>query len=82
MTGACVLDAKAVLGEGPLWDPAAAPTTGSTSRAARFHRFDPRTGRDDEWQTPADVGSLALRAGGGLVVALKSGFQFSDSVTR
>jgi sugar lactone lactonase YvrE len=46
-----------------------------------IHRFDPATGEDKSWPTPEDVGSLAVREQGGLVVALKSGFHFYNLET-
>ncbi len=46
-----------------------------------IHRFDPATGKDESWATPEDVGSLAVREKGGLIVALKTGFYFFDLET-
>lgn len=46
-----------------------------------MHRFDPRLGQDQHWSVVEDVGSLAVRAGGGLVLALRSGFHFFDTET-
>jgi sugar lactone lactonase YvrE len=39
-------------------------------KARHIHRFDPTSGRDEAWPTSEDVGSLAVREGSGLVVAL------------
>lgn len=77
---ACVLDAKAELGEGPLWDVAEQRLYWVNIKQREIHRFDPRSGRDEVWQAPETVGSLALRETGGLVVALQSGFHFFDPV--
>lgn len=77
----CVLDAKALLGEGPLWDAADRALHWVDIKRREIHRFDPATGRDEKWSTPEDVGSLALRERGGLVVALTSGFHFFDPAT-
>lgn len=74
----CALPAGALLGEGPLWDPVARVLYWVDIKRREVHRFDPATGRDVAWRTPEDVGSLALRAAGGLVVALRSGFHFLD----
>ena len=77
----CILDARAVLGEGPLWDPAAGLLYWVDIKRREIHRFDPASRRDEKWSTPEDIGSLAVRARGGLVVAMKSGFHFFDPAT-
>lgn len=74
----CVLDAKAGLGEGPLWDPRAQVLWWVNIKAREIHRFDPADGTDRVWLAPEDVGSLAVRDSGGLVVALTDGFSFFD----
>jgi sugar lactone lactonase YvrE len=74
----CALDAKALLGEGPLWDPAAKRLYWVDIKRRLLHRFDPVSGGDESWSTPEDIGSLVVRAKGGLVVAMKSGFHFFD----
>lgn len=82
---ACVLDAKSLLGEGPLWDVPSGRLYWVDIKRREIHRFDPAGGRDEKWSTPEDVGSLALRAKkdakGELVVAMKSGFHFLDLAT-
>ena len=74
----CVLDCKVELGEGPVWDPDEQLLYWVNIKAHEIHCFDPSMGKDKVWKTPADVGSLALRCDGGLVVALKTGFFFFD----
>jgi sugar lactone lactonase YvrE len=74
----CVLPARARLGEGPLWDPEDRALYWVDIKGQAVHRFDPATGRDTLWPVPEPVGSLARRAAGGLVVALRSGFHFLD----
>jgi sugar lactone lactonase YvrE len=41
-------------------------------------RLDPRTGRTRHWSLDHDVGALAIRRGGGAVLALADGFYFFD----
>jgi sugar lactone lactonase YvrE len=77
----CTLDCRALLGEGPLWDVAEQRLYWVDIKRREIHRFDPKTGRDEKWPTPEDIGSLAVRAKGGLVVAMKSGFHFFEPVT-
>ena len=78
----CVLDCKAELGEGPVWDPQENVLYWVNIKDHEIHRFDPSTGKDINWKTPADIGSLALRRDGGMVVALKTGFFFFDLAER
>jgi len=74
----CVLDIKAELGEGPVWDAREGVLYWVNIKDHEIHRFDPSTGKDTFWSTPADVGSIGLRQGGGMIVALKTGFFFFD----
>ena len=77
----CVLDAKATLGEGTFWDPRDEVLWWVNIWGREIHRFDPATGRDDLWATPEDVGCLAVRERGGLVISRRSGFFFFDPQT-
>ena len=74
----CVLPAASLLGEGALWDPAAQALWWLDIKGRQIHRFDPASGTNASWPTPHDVGSLALRQSGGLVVAMRHGFHFFD----
>jgi L-arabinonolactonase len=70
----CVLPSASLLGEGALWDVAAQALWWLDIKGRLIHRFDPASGANTSWPTPQDVGSLALRAQGGLVVAMGHGF--------
>jgi sugar lactone lactonase YvrE len=74
----CVLPARAVLGEGPLWDRADGCLYWVDIKGRTVHRFDPVTGLDTRWATPETVGSLVRRERGGLLLALRSGFHALD----
>jgi len=76
-----VVDARAALGEGPLWDPREQRLYWIDSLAPAVHRCDAGGGDRATWPLPEPVGSLALREGGGAVVALKSGFHTLDFAT-
>ena len=76
------LDAHAELGEGTFWDPDARVLWWVDIWGKLIHRFDPATGADETFATPAYVGSLATRTEGGLVVALADGFYFFDPADR
>jgi sugar lactone lactonase YvrE len=74
----CVLDCHAELAEGPVWDPEEGVLYWVNIKDHEIHRYNPATGQDRHWPTPTDVGSLALRRDGGMVVALRTGFFFFD----
>ena len=77
----CALAAHAILGEGALWDVADQKLYWVDIKGRLVHRFDPVTGVDQQWAVAEDVGSLAVRTGSGLVLALRSGFHFFDPAT-
>jgi len=77
----CVLDAGSELGEGTFWDTRASVLWWVDIWGKSIHRFDPATGRDDQFPTPEYIGCMAPRARGGLVVAMESGFHFFDPAT-
>jgi sugar lactone lactonase YvrE len=77
----CVVDAHAELGEGTIWDPAAGVLWWIDIWGKLIHRFNPATGRDDTWEAPEYLGCIGLRARGGLVLTMVSGFYFFDPVT-
>jgi sugar lactone lactonase YvrE len=77
----CILDAKAELGEGTLWDPEAQVLWWVDIWGKAIHRTDPQTRKDEIFSTPKYVSCLGLRGKGGLVVTLADGFYFFDPVT-
>ena len=77
-----VLDARATLGEGPVWDADAGVLWWVDIEARLIHRFDPATGADSSIETASMVGAVALRARGGLMAALSDGVytvEFGDA---
>jgi sugar lactone lactonase YvrE len=79
----CVLECGNHLGEGPVWDVAEGclywlDGTGRRVGNPSIWRLDPRTGRTRSWSLAHDVGAMALRRGGGAVLALADGFSFFD----
>jgi sugar lactone lactonase YvrE len=73
-----VLDAGAILGEGPVWDADAGVLWWVDIEGRQIHRFDPVTMADSAIPTPTMVGAVALRARGGLVAALADGVYTVD----
>jgi sugar lactone lactonase YvrE len=74
----CVLDARARLGEGPVWDARERALYWVDIRAPALHRFEPASGATRTWPMPEAIGSVALRATGGPLVALRSGLHLLD----
>jgi sugar lactone lactonase YvrE len=70
----CVLDVKASLGECPVWSVAEQALYWVDINAPALNRFDPATGRNRAMPMPESIGSFALRAQGGFVIALRGGF--------
>ena len=77
----CVLDCRAELGEGPLWDVAEQVLWWVDIKRRLIHRTDPASAHDLTFAAPQDLGCLAIRAQGGLVVTMSSGFYFFDSTS-
>ncbi|WP_225029673.1 SMP-30/gluconolactonase/LRE family protein [Xinfangfangia pollutisoli] len=77
----CVDAARAELGEGTIWDPAAQVLWWIDIYGPRIHRFDPAQGTSQSWPAPQHLGCIGLRASGGLVVTMASGFHFFDPAT-
>lgn len=78
----CVLDAKAILGEGAVWDVAEQALYWVDIEGGRVHRFDPSDGSDALYEIGERVGCLTLREGGGAVLGTQSGLFGYDFTTR
>jgi len=79
----CLLQCDNHLGEGPVWDVEEGRLywvdgTGRRVGKPSIWRYDPRSGKTESWSLEHDVGALALRRQGGLVLALDDGFYFFD----
>jgi sugar lactone lactonase YvrE len=77
----CVLDAKAELGECPVWSADEQALYWIDIHAPALHRLDPATGEQRSWAMPRRIGSFGLRETGGAVVALEDGFHRLDFET-
>ena len=70
---------QAELGEGPVWDASTGQLVWVDILGRRVHRFRPEDGVDVVvLETPSDVGAVAPRREGGLVLALVDGFWLLD----
>jgi sugar lactone lactonase YvrE len=74
----CVLDARASLGECPVWSRAEQALFWVDINAPSLNRFDPTTGTNRAMPMPSSIGCFALRRRGGFVVALRDGIWLAD----
>lgn len=72
---------QCMVGEGPVWDVAEQALYWIDILGKAVHRFDPATGETRTWAVPDIIGSMAIRAGGGAIVALANGVHTLDFTT-
>jgi len=73
-----VADARATLGEGPVWDEVRGVLWWVDITAGQVRRFDPNAGDDRAVDVGSPVGAVALRRGGTLLAALADGLGTLD----
>jgi len=76
-----VLDAKARLGEGPIWHARAGVLYWLDIENGEVHVFDPATGNDRMVNVGQQVGTIVPRARGGVMLAAAKGFASLDLAT-
>ncbi len=86
-----VLDARAALGESPLWSAQEKKLYWVDISGRAIHRFDPHrfdphrfnplSPADECWKVPTEPGCIALAQDGGLIAALRDGFYRFDPKT-
>ncbi len=69
---------RCIIGEGPVWDVAEQALYFIDILGKKVLRFDPASGATRAWDVPDVIGSMALRSGGGAVVALANGVHTLD----
>jgi sugar lactone lactonase YvrE len=74
MKAELVDDARATLGEGPVWDQRSGRLHWVDIRAGLVHRFSPSDGSDSVLDIGQPVSALGLGADNGLVLATRDGF--------
>ena len=74
-----VFDAPMNVGECPLWNPLEQAIYWVDIGGFAVHRVIPASGAHTEWKFDSEPATLALHAGGGLVVALRRGFVHLDT---
>jgi sugar lactone lactonase YvrE len=73
MDGDCVWDARAILGEGPVWLPHEQCLYWLDVKAPAVYRYVPETADKKRWPMPERIGFLLPRRGGGFLAGFKSG---------
>ena len=78
----CILDARAIIGESPVWSAHDRALYWIDVKAPALYRTDPASGETRCWGLPSEIGGYGLRSdGSGAIVALRSGvfaFDFAD----
>ena len=72
------LDARALVGEGPIWDARAGVLYWVDIPGSKVHIFNPATGADRAIDVGQPVGTVVPRRSGGVMVALRDGFAALD----
>lgn len=72
---------QCLVGEGPLWDVQEQALYFVDIVGRKLHRYDPATGRTRSWTMAKVIGSMALRQGGGAIVAFPDGVYGFDFET-
>ncbi len=73
-----LIDAHALVGEGPIWDADANVLWWVDIMGSKLYAYDPETGENREWDVGQHVGTVVQRASGGLMLALRDGFAAYD----
>jgi sugar lactone lactonase YvrE len=69
----CITEQRASLGESPVWSADENCIYWIDIRGPALHRTDVENGDTRTWEMPSAPGMIALRAGGGLMIALEDG---------
>ena len=77
-----VVDAHAVVGEGPIWDGQKGVLYWVDIMANKLHIYDHGSGADVEHDVGQPVGTVVQRASGGLMFAMHHGFAAYDLESR
>ncbi len=78
MKAELVADARATLGEGPVWDSRSEELLWVDILGGLVHRFDPGTGADRTFDAGSYVGAVVPRTAGGYALAVAAGFALAS----
>jgi sugar lactone lactonase YvrE len=73
-----VLDAKAIIGESPLWVAPEKALYWADIKTPALYRLNLATQAQNSWTLPADIGGFALDGHGRALVALRNGLHWLD----
>jgi sugar lactone lactonase YvrE len=73
-----VLDARAQLGEGAIWDAGRQVLYWVDIPGYRLHEFNPATGQNRTWEIGQFIGTVVPRRSGGVMLAVYDGFAAFD----
>lgn len=82
MEAKLLLDAKAELAEGPLWDEREQVLYWVDIMGSKLHRYNPATGTDEVFNVGQNVGTVVLDESGNILLAVKDGFARFDLETE
>lgn len=82
MESKLLLDAKAELAEGPLWDEREQVLYWVDILGGKLHRYNPATEIDEVFNVGQDVGTVVLDETGNVLLAVKDGFARFDLETE
>lgn len=82
MEAKLLLDAKAELAEGPLWDESEQVLYWVDIMGGKLHRYNPATEIDEVFNVGQDVGTVVLDEAGNVLLAVKDGFARFDLETE
>lgn len=75
-----LLNQPMLLGECPIWDPRQAALYWIDIPGLAVHYCHPASGIHRSWSLPSEPGCIARQAGGGLIVAMRSGIAHLNTV--
>jgi sugar lactone lactonase YvrE len=70
-----------LLGESPLWHPDEQRLYWVDIPGMQLNRYDPASGRHDDWHFSSEPGCIAPLLGGGLLIAMRDGLWRFDTAT-
>lgn len=73
-----VLNAQALNGESPTWAADEGKLYWIDTECPAVHRFDPASGKDEQWRMPAEIGAFALCEDKRIIAALRTGLMRID----
>ena len=76
-----LVDARNILGEGPVWSADEACLYWVDIKGRALHRCDAQGGHHRTWELPTRASALSPRASGGLLLATEDGFANFDTET-